>query len=107
MAVSSLRLAWHLPCAPVAAKLDDVFIDLPQPRCPDRFATGEAPPVGVDGQRPSYFSSTRPDPVFLVTIRAEAILGKMHHFGPCLGILKLRDIDLIRPDAGHLESCLR
>ena len=44
--------------------------------------------------------------MFLFAVFAETVLGHVHDLCTRLGVLELRDVDVLGPDAGHLECGL-
>ena len=93
----------HLPVARVAAKLQGDLMHLPQAGGPDRLATRQAAAVGVDREAPADPVAPLWISVLLLPVLAETGLGEMHDLGARLGVLQLRDVDVIRSDAGLLE----
>src|SRR4051812_47633908 len=98
--------AFDLTAFGAAAQLLDVLVDLAQAGRADRLAAGQAPAVGVDRQGAAETGRALGDQLLLFAVGAEAVLGHMHDLGAGLGVLDLGDADVLRPDAGHLETGL-
>ena len=101
---ADLRLPGHLAVAGLAAQLRDDLVDLAQAGGADGLAVGDAAAVGVDRQPPPISVSPAGDHRFLLAVLAEAALGHVHDLGAALGVLELRDVDVVGADAGLLEG---
>ena len=102
MAVAEAQLAWHLPRPGLPDQLHIILVDLPKPRCADRLAAGEASAISVDRQAAVDPRAALGDSRRLLAVRAEPVFGHVHYLGTNFRVLELRNVDVLRPDAGHL-----
>src|SRR5512132_2669843 len=95
--------AGDLALAGLAAQLQDDLVDLWQAGRPDRLAVGRTAAVGVHRQAPVQARGAALDQGLLLAVLAEPGVGEVHDLRAGLGVLKLRDVDVLRPDPGLLE----
>ena len=81
-----------------AAQLHDDLVHLPQARRADRLAVGDAAAVGVDRQPATDLGVAGLDELGLGTVLAQPGLGQVHQLRAGLGVLHLRDVDVVGPD---------
>ena len=101
MGVSDARATRHLPIAGAALQLVHDLVNLPQTGGADRLAVGDQPAIGVDRQPATDFRGTLRNPLLLLAIRAEPVLGHVNQLGSGVRVLQLRDLDVFGTDARH------
>ena len=106
MGIADLRFSGHLPSTSLTPKLDTNLVDLPQARGADWLTVGETATVCIDGQAPGNLCGALSQPLLLFTVGAKSVLCHMHNFGTHLGILKLRNVNILGAYPGQFECGL-
>ena len=106
MGIADLGFSGHLSGPALTPKLDTNLVDLTQPGGSHRLAVGEAATIRIDRQAPGDFRGTFRQPLLLITVSAETVLRHVHDYSPHLGILQLRNINILRAHPGQLECGL-
>ena len=76
---------------------------LAQPGGADRLAVARQPPSVLIGSRPPMRVAPLWISCLLLAVLAQPGLGEVHDLGAGLGVLELRDVDVVRADARLLE----